>query len=76
MVYGGEGNGNPLQYSFLENPMDTGAWRATVRGVTESQTRLSDLAQDMVNTKSAPAVTQGTRTATWFILPKYTITEH
>ena len=56
--------------------MDTGAWRATVRGVTESQTRLSDLAQDMVNTKSAPAVTQGTRTATWFILPKYTITEH
>ena len=30
----GEGNGNPLQYSCLENPMDRGAWRATVRGVT------------------------------------------
>ena len=32
----GEGNGNPLQYSSLENPMDRGAWRATVHGVTES----------------------------------------
>jgi len=31
----GEGNGNPLQYSCLENPMDRGAWRATVHGVTE-----------------------------------------
>ena len=30
----GEGNGNPLQYSYLENAMDTGAWQATVRGVT------------------------------------------
>ena len=37
----GEENGNPLQYSCLENPMDGGAWRATVRGVTKSQTRLS-----------------------------------
>ena len=34
----GEGNDNPLQYSCLENPMDRGAWWATVRGVTESQT--------------------------------------
>ena len=32
----GEGNGNPLQYSCLEKPMDGGAWRATVHGVTES----------------------------------------
>jgi len=31
--YPGEGNGNPLQYSFLENPMDRGAWQATVHGV-------------------------------------------
>ena len=38
----GEGNGNPLQYSCLENPMDTGAWQATVHGVEESRTRLSD----------------------------------
>ena len=38
----GEGNGNPLQYSCLENPRDEGAWRAIVHGVTKSQTRLSD----------------------------------
>ena len=30
-----EGNGNPLQYSSLENPMDRGAWQATIHGVTE-----------------------------------------
>ena len=34
----GEGYGNPLQYFCLGNPMDRGAWRATVRGVTKSQT--------------------------------------
>ena len=39
----GEGNGNPLQYSCLENPMERGAWRATVHRVTKSRTRLSDL---------------------------------
>ena len=38
----GEGNGTPVQYSFLENPMDGGAWEAAVHGVTKSQTRLSD----------------------------------
>ena len=37
----GEGNGNPLQYSGLENPMDGGAWRTAVQGVAKSQTRLS-----------------------------------
>ena len=37
-----EGNGTPLQYSCLENPMDRGAWKAAVHGVTEGQTRLSD----------------------------------
>ena len=37
----GEGNGNPLQYSCLENSMDKGAWRATVPGVVKSQTQLS-----------------------------------
>jgi len=36
------GDGHPLQYSCLENPMDKGAWRATVHGVTKSRTRLSD----------------------------------
>ena len=39
----GEGNGNPLQYSCLENPMDGGAWWATVHGITKSQTGLSEL---------------------------------
>ena len=38
----GEGNGNPLQYSCLENLMDREAWRATVHGATESQIGLSD----------------------------------
>ena len=38
----GEGNGTPLQYSCLENPVDRGAWWAAVHGVTRSQTRLSD----------------------------------
>ena len=33
----GKGNGNPLQYFFLENPMDVGAWQATVRGVSKSR---------------------------------------
>ena len=40
----GEGNGNLLQYTCLENPMDGGAWQATVHRVTKSQTRLNDFA--------------------------------
>ena len=38
----GEGNGSLLQYSCLENPMDRGAWQATVHGVAKSWTQLSD----------------------------------
>ena len=38
----GEGNGNPLQYSYLGNPMDRGAWQAKVHRVTKRQTQLSD----------------------------------
>ena len=41
-IYIGEGNGNPLQYSCLENPMDGGACWATVHGVAKSRTRLSN----------------------------------
>ena len=41
-VYNGEGNGTPLQYSCLENPMDGGAWKPAVHGVTEGRTRLSN----------------------------------
>ena len=38
----GEGNGNPLQYSCLENPMEGGTWQAIVYGVTKSRTQLSN----------------------------------
>ena len=40
----GEGNGNPLQYAFLVNPTDRGAWQAAVYGVAEGRTRLSNQA--------------------------------
>ena len=46
----GEGNGNPLQYSYLENPMDRGAWWATVHGGLKSQTQLSDCAYTHIGT--------------------------
>ena len=42
LTVSGEGNGTPLQYSCLENPMDGGAWWATVHGVAKSRTQLSD----------------------------------
>ena len=42
-TWGGKGNGTPLQYSCLENPMDGGAWWAVVHGVAKSRTRLGDL---------------------------------
>jgi len=42
LYYTGEGNGTPLQYSCLENPVDGGVWWAVVHGVAESRTRLSD----------------------------------
>ena len=37
----GEGHGNPLQYSCLQNPMDRGSWQATVHGVSKNRPRLS-----------------------------------
>ena len=37
----GEGNGNPLQYSCLEKPIDRGTWQATVHGIAKIQTQLS-----------------------------------
>ena len=54
----GEGNGNPLQYSCLENPRDRGAWSATVHGVTKRLTRVSDftsLLQLALVVKNSPA---------------------
>ena len=44
----GEGSGNPLQYFYLENPMDEGAWRATVHVVAKSRTRLSDFTHSLI----------------------------
>ena len=38
----GKGNGNPLQYACLKNPMDRGAWWATIHGIEKSRTRLSE----------------------------------
>ena len=46
----GEGNGNPLQYSCLKNPMDRGAWWVTVHGVAKSQTQLNDFTHTSHNT--------------------------
>ena len=46
-------NGNPLQYSCLENSMDGGAWWATVHGVTKSQTRLSDFTHSIIKLTKA-----------------------
>ena len=46
----GEGNGNPLQCSCLENPRDGGAWWAAIYGVAQSQTRLKQLSSSSSNT--------------------------
>ena len=51
MCYG-IGNGGPLQYSCLENPLDTGIWWSTVLGVTKSQTQLSIPLHTCVNMKN------------------------
>ena len=51
----GEGNGNPLQYSSLENPMDRGAWWATVQGVTRRRTQLKGLNHHHKDTKQQNA---------------------
>ena len=48
----GEGNGNPHQYSCLENAMDGGAWWAAVHGVTQSQTRLKRLSSSSMSIES------------------------
>ena len=45
----GEGNGNLLQYSCLENPMDRGAWQSIVHAVTKSQTRLNNFSQALTH---------------------------
>ena len=54
----GEGNGNPLQYSCLENSMDRGAWRATVHGLAQSHTRLTHVASGLCWKRGASAWVQ------------------
>ena len=71
----GEGNGNPLHYSCLENPMDGGAWRAAVHGVAKSRTRLSDftvtfLVPQMV--KNLPAMQETWVTGKTIALTRWT----
>ena len=62
----GEGHGNPLQYSYLENPMDRGAWWATVHGVAKSRTRLSDFTFTSTNTTlAACAISVSLLLPTW-----------
>ena len=48
----GGGNGNPLQYCCLKNPMDRGAWRAAVHGVAQSRTRLKRLSTNKPSEKA------------------------
>ena len=55
-VFVGEGNGTPLQYSCLENPMDGGAWWAAIYGVTQSWTRLKRLSSVFVDDCSAVVI--------------------
>ena len=62
-MYDGEGSGNPLQYSCLENPMDGGAWCAAVHGVAKSRARLKRLSSSSSSSiqvaqmvKSLPAI--------------------
>ena len=65
----GEGNGNPLQYSCLENPMDGGAWWTIVHGVAKSWTRLSDFTSLLLQLKILHAARKSeircTATKTW-----------
>ena len=56
----GEGHGNPLQYSCLENPMDRGAWQATVHGIVES-----DLTDRLTHTHGVPIRTRVWRGLAW-----------
>ena len=57
----GVGNGNPLQFSCLEDPMDRGAWWATVHGVAKSQTQLKQLSMHAVLCKLCSGITSHVR---------------
>ena len=61
----GEGNGNPLQCSCLENPRDRGAWWAAVYGVAQSQTRLKQLSSSSSNKLSGESDATSPRATLW-----------
>ena len=63
----GEGNGNPLQCSCLENPRDGGAWWASFYGVAQSRTRLKQLSSSSSNTQMEKAVATHSSTLAWKI---------
>ena len=63
-----EGNGYPLQYSCLENPMHRGAWRATVHRITKSQTQLSDWTTTLTQLFSTPGDLKLLKLS-WLIIP-------
>ena len=62
----GEGNGNPLQCSCLENPRDGGAWWAAVYGVAQSQTRLKRLSGSSPTTPSVQSALASESSVSWF----------
>ena len=64
LSYNGEGNGNPLQCSCLENPRDRGAWWAAVSGVTQTQTRLKRLSSSSSGS-NACSKQNASNNATW-----------
>ena len=67
--YDGEGNGNPLQYSCLENPVDRGASWAAVHGVTQSQTRLKRLSSSSSSSISMKWKCQSLSCVLFFVTP-------
>ena len=71
VVYG-EGNGTPLWYSFLENPVDGGAWKAVVHGVAEGRTRLSDFTFTLMHWRRkwqpAPVLLPGESQGRWSLV--------
>ena len=61
----GGGHGNPLQYSCLENPMDRGAWWATVHGVANSRTQLKELSTHPILSRSVHVAANGNTSFLW-----------
>ena len=63
------GRGNPLQYSYLENPMDRGAWQATVYGVAKSRTQVKHLSMHACKILNIQFPVLCTRTGIYILIP-------